>query len=118
MILMLGSPDLSERQREQELHDQPVHGLHPRSAWKNRTSQRAIGDAEVVLEHAFDNCSEIGRRFKVTSFVQTGVSETRPVGEDATAIDGAASEQCHRGYAVICALGTVDTHSATKFGDN
>lgn len=72
----------------------------------------------MVPEDALEHGAQVGGPFEVTAFVEIGVLEAGPVGDDAPALQRAAGQQCDRAGAVIGAVGAVDARGAAKFRDH
>jgi hypothetical protein len=65
---------------------------------------------------AWQDCPQIGRGLEVAPLMEIGILQPRPIGDDATAIEGAAHEQRHGRGAVVRAVIAVDARRAPELG--
>ena len=72
----------------------------------------------MLRQDPLEDATDIGRRIKIPSFVKTGRSEPRPVGDDPAAIHGAAKQQSYCRSAMVGTTRAVYFHSPTKCGND
>jgi hypothetical protein len=75
-------------------------------------------NVEVFCKYALEDAPEIGRRLQIAAFVEITVGETRPVCNDAAAVDRAAGEDGSGCGAVVGTACAVDAHRSTELGRN
>src|SRR5262249_58031741 len=75
---------------------QPAHRRHGLAAGEDSLGERALLDAQVVLEHALDHGAQVGGGLEVARLVEVGGLEPGPVGDHAAALEGAARQDRDR----------------------
>src|SRR6185503_3554237 len=69
---------------------QAVERLDRIAGWKHGARECRLGDAEALVQHAFEQRAQIRGRAQVAAFVEIARRKPRPVRDDAPARDGAA----------------------------
>src|SRR5215469_18735070 len=79
---------------------QPSHRRDSVAARENVCGQCARVNAQVIAQQALEHGTEIGCRLEIALFVEVGLLDARPIGDDAAALERATGEEHDGGGAV------------------
>jgi len=86
--------------------DQAVHRLYRVAVREDAASQDTALKTEMFPEHTLQHGAKVGSRLQVAVGIERALAKAWPIGNDPSALDGAADEDGHSRGAVIRAAGS------------